>query len=263
MRISYSLAIFCCALVTTDAAVPDSILRRAKARAEAQQDRYETQANAKIRQDEADKNKNEPKSDDSITIIERRPTSNSDLEDAKASMYRQMMNYRNRGHSRHRGGTKSTTDKSRPLDNTRKINRPTNRKSEPVKEKTIRLTSFRVPAKEDTDTKRRFKLRRFRPSKQKCCKIGERVGKKRLSCDVNLHESYHTKFDDPKYSSLLEITYSKVLANKIAMCSKDYAKNFNKCCRYRAHYVKEMDECKKLRGYKKKACRKTVRHRYP
>lgn len=115
------------------------------------------------------------------------------------------------------------------------------------------------------------KKNHFKPSASRCCKVGEKTARKRLSCNMDMYTK--AKNNRPAFlymeramrapQSSRQMT--KALLEKISKCSKQYTKHYEKCCRYRAEFFKELKLCKKTyrRRLARRQCKKDVRSKYP
>ena len=128
-------------------------------------------------------------------------------------------------------------------------------------DKKIRLMPFHLRSKD-----------KFTPSITRCCKLGERIGRKKMTCHVN---SYHPEaVSGPRNmdrlhplsaSSQAVRKLMKSVSSKVLSCSTSkYLGNFTKCCEYRERQAREMEACRGHgRKRERRQCRKEVRRRYP
>ena len=97
--------------------------------------------------------------------------------------------------------------------------------------------------------------RTFKPTAKKCCRIGRRAAKKKLSCSADgqrkLNRSYAAKFLNRRLSRTQKKT--KQLMSKIEKCSRDYFKSVYKCCTYRESFYEQMKLCKKHKRKKRRS----------
>ncbi|KAK7112590.1 uncharacterized protein [Littorina saxatilis] len=126
-----------------------------------------------------------------------------------------------------------------------------------------------IPVSSRNQNGRKKRKKTFRPTTSRCCKIGYKVAKRKLSCDVPLLEVVRKVNDmqraKMKYNRPRKIVQSKIsakLSRKLGECSKSYPRFFEKCCEYREKYYKNMDKCKKRARKERRTCRQTVRKRY-
>ncbi|KAK6171358.1 hypothetical protein SNE40_019564 [Patella caerulea] len=106
---------------------------------------------------------------------------------------------------------------------------------------------------------------KWKPTSSSCCKLGEKTAKKRLSCNIGVHAVTRrlAKSKVKMMFSKRKKRYPKALSAKIAKCSYNYPKYFEKCCNYRAEYYKHLEMCRKRRPKAvRKQCRRNVRRRY-
>ncbi|ELU16804.1 hypothetical protein CAPTEDRAFT_205273 [Capitella teleta] len=91
----------------------------------------------------------------------------------------------------------------------------------------------------------------FKPSTSRCCKIGEKVARKKKSCYIIYGPDFDAKLSRSQ--------------DKATLCTTSlYLHNFQKCCHYRLQYVIQMDGCKSYsQGSARKKCRRSVREMYP
>ena len=115
----------------------------------------------------------------------------------------------------------------------------------------------------------RARRKTFRPTTSRCCKIGYKVAKRKLSCDVRVLEVVRKYVDlqraKMRYNRPRKIRPSKIsakLSNKLGKCSATFPKFFEKCCKYRERYYKSMAKCKKRSRKERKKCRLSIRRRY-
>ena len=107
--------------------------------------------------------------------------------------------------------------------------------------------------------------RTFKPTAKKCCRIGRRAAKKKLSCSADgqrkLNRSYAAKFLNRRLSRTQKKT--KQLMSKIEKCSRDYFKSVYKCCTYRESFYEQMKLCKKHKRKRDvRKCKKLLRKKY-
>ncbi|XP_060071348.1 uncharacterized protein LOC132551251 [Ylistrum balloti] len=108
----------------------------------------------------------------------------------------------------------------------------------------------------------------FRATHKKCCKIGVRTAKKKLSCTVDLavrnNNFVITRLKTSGSNSEVR-KYGQNLTKKINSCgAAGFGKVFEKCCKYREDYRKSLQRCKEI--YRKRAdkrkCRRDVKRRH-
>ena len=116
----------------------------------------------------------------------------------------------------------------------------------------------------------RARRKTFRPTTARCCKIGYKVAKRKLSCDVRVLEVVR-KYNDlqrakMRYNRPRKIKASKIsakLSNKLGKCSASFPRFFEKCCLYREKYYKSLAKCKKRSPRReRRRCRQATRRRY-
>lgn len=116
---------------------------------------------------------------------------------------------------------------------------------------------------------RQSRKKTFKPTTSRCCKVGRKVAKRRLSCDVKVLEVVR-QFSDIRrnklrYNRPRKIKPSRIsarLSAKIAKCAAFSPKYFEKCCLYREQYYKNMKKCKSRPAGERKKCRQSIRKRY-
>ncbi|KAK7500878.1 hypothetical protein BaRGS_00007758 [Batillaria attramentaria] len=121
----------------------------------------------------------------------------------------------------------------------------------------------------DGTGRQRSRQKTFRPTTSRCCKVGRKVAKRRMSCDVKVLEVVR-QFSDLRraklrYNRPRKIKPSKIsarLSTKIGKCSAAFPKYFEKCCLYREQYYKNMKKCKKRPKGERRKCRQSIRRRY-
>ncbi|XP_033738298.1 uncharacterized protein LOC117325899 [Pecten maximus] len=114
----------------------------------------------------------------------------------------------------------------------------------------------------------RPRRRIFRATSKKCCKIGVRTAKKKLSCTVDLavrnNNFVITRLKTTGSNSELK-RYGQNLAKKINSCgSAGFGKVFEKCCKYREDFRKSLQMCKvkHRKRVDKRKCRRDVKRRH-
>ncbi|KAL8610301.1 hypothetical protein ACOMHN_062033 [Nucella lapillus] len=117
----------------------------------------------------------------------------------------------------------------------------------------------------------RHKTRRktFRPTPTRCCKIGYKVAKRKLSCDIRVLEVVR-KYNDlqrakMKYNRPRKIRPSKIsakLSTKLGKCAASYPQFFQKCCKYRDQYYTRLTKCKQKPSRERRRCRQHVRRQF-
>ncbi|XP_076458866.1 uncharacterized protein LOC143292459 [Babylonia areolata] len=115
----------------------------------------------------------------------------------------------------------------------------------------------------------KVKRKGFRATHTRCCKIGEKVAKRKLACDVEMLKKYR-QFTDMERAKLMynrpsKFFHSKIsakLSTKLRKCSASFPKYFEKCCKYRRRFYKSMAKCKQRQGKERRKCRQSVRSRY-
>ena len=113
---------------------------------------------------------------------------------------------------------------------------------------------------------------KFMPTGLRCCKLGEKVARKQLSCDPH---DYHPEAvsgpgnTDRKMPLITADQSIRLLMKKISpkvdrcMTSK-YSFNFNKCCMYSESRSRKLEACKRhLLKVDRRRCRKAVRRSFP
>ncbi|KAL8574563.1 hypothetical protein ACOMHN_047280 [Nucella lapillus] len=113
------------------------------------------------------------------------------------------------------------------------------------------------------------KRKGFRPTHSRCCKIGEKVAKRKLSCNVQVLEVVRQYNDMQraklKYNRPRKFVNSKIsakLSNKLRKCSAVFPKYFEKCCKYREQFFNSMSKCAQQSGKERRKCKQSVRKRY-
>ena len=116
-------------------------------------------------------------------------------------------------------------------------------------------------------------LRSFKPSITKCCKIGEKVAKKGMTCSSSKHLNLDTLTWEEHAKELLgsdvehdipDSVVELLMKSQVCLLSDTYFGNFKKCCHYRQNYKAALSDCKKYKGKaKRRACKKQVHWQYP
>ncbi|XP_021358439.1 uncharacterized protein LOC110453689 isoform X2 [Mizuhopecten yessoensis] len=108
----------------------------------------------------------------------------------------------------------------------------------------------------------------FRATSKKCCKIGVRTAKKKLSCTVDLavrnNNFVITRLKTTGSNAELK-RYGQNLAKKINSCrTAGFGKVFEKCCKYREDFRKSLQMCKVTHRKRtdKRKCRRDVKRRH-
>ena len=100
----------------------------------------------------------------------------------------------------------------------------------------------------------------FTPTGIKCCKLGEKTAKKKLSCHI--HDPSRKRNMIHKIKS----TYSssRIIVGKAEKCGVKYGKPFEKCCSYREDFYRDMHRCKInfTEREDRRKCRSLVREKY-
>lgn len=103
----------------------------------------------------------------------------------------------------------------------------------------------------------------FKPNQKRCCRIGNKVARRKLSCSIHIHimakENNISHIGNPYRRKR---RYSGKLFPKISRCAAKYTSNFEKCCRNRMEFFKQMKLCKKLKAAERKRCRKEFSLKY-
>lgn len=102
---------------------------------------------------------------------------------------------------------------------------------------------------------------------QKCCKVGQHLARQRMYCSADMW--YVQRSNNRVHQARLKLhypgeaakTFGKDLALKAAKCHNHKA-TFEKCCRWRQGFMREMEHCKLKTGAERRSCRQTVRARY-
>lgn len=101
----------------------------------------------------------------------------------------------------------------------------------------------------------------FTPTGIKCCKLGEKAAKKKLSCHIHdpsrKRNMIHHKIKST-YSS------SRIIIGKAEKCGVKYGKPFETCCSYREDFYRDMHRCKInfTEREDRRQCRSLVREKY-
>lgn len=127
------------------------------------------------------------------------------------------------------------------------------------------------PDKTDINTKAKIQhkgrvAKNFAPNGNRCCKVGEKTAKKRLSCSsVGMYAAARA-FNNYAPKSKIHLRngrrFPKVLTAKIRKCSKEFSKKFEKCCKMKAEYYRHMKKCRRLSRSERKRCRDLTKRRY-
>lgn len=80
----------------------------------------------------------------------------------------------------------------------------------------------------------------FEPTGVKCCRLGEKAAKKKVSCYI--HDPNRKKNMVHKVKSVS--SSSSILVGKAEKCGVKYGKPFEKCCTYREEFYRNMHQCK-------------------
>ncbi|XP_076460023.1 uncharacterized protein LOC143293052 [Babylonia areolata] len=119
--------------------------------------------------------------------------------------------------------------------------------------------------------RQRTRRKTFRPNPSRCCQIGYKVAKRKLSCDINVLEVVR-KYNDlqrakMKYNRPRKIVrrpskISAKLSTKLGKCAITYPQFFEKCCKVKDQYYKRLAKCKKRPSRERRKCRQYVRRRF-
>ncbi|XP_046560316.1 uncharacterized protein LOC124269341 [Haliotis rubra] len=106
----------------------------------------------------------------------------------------------------------------------------------------------------------------FAPNGNRCCKVGEKTAKKRLSCNSIGMYAAASAFNNYAPKSKIHLRngrkFPKVLTAKIRKCSKEFSRKFEKCCKMKAEYYRHMKKCRRLRRSERKRCKDLTKSRY-
>ncbi|KAK3091792.1 hypothetical protein FSP39_022652 [Pinctada imbricata] len=109
----------------------------------------------------------------------------------------------------------------------------------------------------------------FNATATKCCKIGYRTARKRMSCGSaqsgqrTLNRSIKAKLR-VKGKRVQSEKKKRQLQLKIAKCAKGFFKAFYKCCTYKESFYSQMKLCKikHRRKRDRKKCKRLLRKKY-
>jgi hypothetical protein len=108
----------------------------------------------------------------------------------------------------------------------------------------------------------------FRPTATRCCKVGEKTARKKLSCSVSIHMvakriNLVHKEKQTQSGRTRDRKFAKNISLKIAKCSARYGKRLEKCCVYKSAFYKQIRLCKRQKRPDRAECRASARRRYP
>lgn len=97
----------------------------------------------------------------------------------------------------------------------------------------------------------------FIPTVIKCCKLGEKMAKKKLSCHI------HDPSRKMNMIHKIKSTY-RIIVKKAEKCGVKYGQPFEKCCNYREDFYRDMHRCKInfTEREDRRKCRSLVRKKY-
>lgn len=124
-----------------------------------------------------------------------------------------------------------------------------------------RINRHRGESPSQLQTNLQKSISTFEPSGLKCCKLGEKTAKKKLSCHI--HDSNRMKNMMHRISN----TYSssRILVAKAEKCGEKYSRPFEKCCNYREGFYRDMHRCRINFSDRedRRKCKILVRQKYP
>ncbi|XP_076305629.1 uncharacterized protein LOC143222682 [Tachypleus tridentatus] len=104
----------------------------------------------------------------------------------------------------------------------------------------------------------------------RCCKIGEMVAKRGMFCNYDIHADYKTMNNVYRSKLKLHGTYEhnptftgryKTVALRVAKCFH-HKLLLEKCCHYRADFIRARKACREFKGLDRRSCRKRVKKEY-
>ncbi|XP_059165878.1 uncharacterized protein LOC131948319 [Physella acuta] len=106
----------------------------------------------------------------------------------------------------------------------------------------------------------------FQPSEERCCQIGLRVAKKKMSCDITMLALLR-KYERDNESANRPVKLKKrgrldKLSDKISRCSAKFPKHFNKCCTKKQDFIKHMKACGFKPPQQRWKCKQMIRKKY-
>ncbi|XP_048758026.1 uncharacterized protein LOC125668219 [Ostrea edulis] len=89
-------------------------------------------------------------------------------------------------------------------------------------------------------------VHRFRPTADRCCRVGQRAARKMMSCSIRnsqrLFNSVHTARSS-NGGIILRNTDS--FFSKVTVCATNFSTSFEKCCVNKENFLKEIRICRR------------------